>query len=89
MTDATPLPGPSPVGGKPFTASMDAGNLSANGGLVVLRQAALLLGLAEVIAGPILDSRNPSHVRHSYDDMITARMMLIAAGQRTATTSTP
>jgi Transposase DDE domain group 1 len=81
MSDATPfLSGLSPLCGKPLTTSMDAGNLSANGGLVVLREVAERLGLAEVIARPIPDTRNPSHVRHSYADMITARMMMIAAG---------
>ena len=81
MTDATPfLPGLSAVSGKPLTAAMDAGNLTGNGGLVVLREAADRLGLAQVIAGPIPDDRNPSGVRHSYADMVTARMMMIAAG---------
>jgi hypothetical protein len=81
MTDATPfLPGLSPLAGKPLTAAMDAGNLSANGGLVVLREVADRLGLARVIAGAIPDARNPLFVRHSYTDMITARMMMIAAG---------
>jgi hypothetical protein len=81
MTDATPfLPGLSPLAGKPLTAAMDAGNLSANGGLVVLREVADRLGLAQAIAGAIPDARNPVLVRHSYADMITARMMMIAAG---------
>ena len=48
---------------KSLTTSMDAGNLSANGGLVVLRAVAERLGLAEVIAQPIPDSRNPSYRR--------------------------
>jgi Transposase DDE domain group 1 len=86
MTDATPfLPGLSPLAGKPLagkplTAAMDAGNLSANGGLVALREVADRLGLARVIAGAIPDARNPVFVRHSYTDMITARMMMTAAG---------
>jgi Transposase DDE domain group 1 len=81
MTDATPfLPGLSPVAGKPLTASFDAGNLSSNGGLIVLREIALKLGLADVLTRPLPDGRNPLLVTHTYAHMATARMMAIAAG---------
>ena len=89
MTDATPfLPGLSPVAGKALTAAQDAGNLSSNGGLVVLREIARKLDLAQVIAGPLVDSRDPTRVLHTYAHMVarklasevTARMMAIAAG---------
>lgn len=85
MSNATPfLPGLSPVAGKPLTAQKDAGNLTSNGGLVVLRESASRLGIAEVIAAPLPDARNPLLVTHTYEDMITARMMAIAAGYEDA-----
>jgi Transposase DDE domain group 1 len=74
------LPGLSPVGAKPLTTNRDAGNLSSNGGLLVLREAAIKLGLAEVIAGPLPDRRNPKLVTHTLPEMVLARMMMIAAG---------
>jgi hypothetical protein len=81
MSDATPfLPGLSPVAGKPLTASRDAGNLTSNGGLVVLREIAARLGIADAIAGPVPDDRDQALVVHSYRDMATARIMAIAAG---------
>ena len=81
MTDATPfLPGLSPVAGKPLTASRDAGNLTSNGGLLVLRELADRLGLADVLARHVPDERDPTLVVHSYRAMVTARMMAIAAG---------
>ena len=81
MTNVIPfLPGLSPVAGKALTAARDAGNLSSNGGLVVLREIARKLDLAQVIAGPLVDSRDPSRVLHTYAHMVTARMMAIAAG---------
>jgi hypothetical protein len=81
MTDATPfLPGLSPVESKPLTAQFDAGPMSSDGGLVVLREAALRLGLADVVASALPDTRDPGRVVHSYADMVTARMMAIAAG---------
>jgi Transposase DDE domain group 1 len=85
MDDATPLlPGLSPVSRKPLTATRDAGNLTSNGGLVVLREAARRLDLAAVIADPLPDRRNPLLVTHSYRAMVTARMMAIAAGYEDA-----
>src|SRR5262245_19435868 len=85
MAEATPfLPGLSPVASKPLTATRDAGNLSSNGGLVVLREAARRLDLAAVIADPLPDTRDPLLVIHSYRAMVTARMMAIAAGYEDA-----
>lgn len=78
------LPGLSPVQSKPLTTSQDAGNLSSNGGLIVLREAARRLGLAEMIAGRLVDERNPMFVTHTYGEMITARCMAIAAGYEDA-----
>jgi hypothetical protein len=45
-----------------------------------LREIATRLDLAGVIAGELLDKRDPSRVRHSYAEMVTARMMMIAVG---------
>jgi Transposase DDE domain group 1 len=78
------LPGLSPVHSKPLTASQDAGNLSSNGGLIVLREAARRLGFADMIARRLADERNPMLVTHTYADMITARCMAIAAGYEDA-----
>ena len=81
MTNATPfLRGLSPVAAKSLAAAQDAGNLTSNGGLVVLREAALRLGLADVIAAPLPDARNPLLITHTYSTMVTARVMAIAAG---------
>jgi Transposase DDE domain group 1 len=74
------LPGLSPVAGKPLTTNRDAGNLSSDGGLVVLREAALRLGIASVIAAPLPDRRNPLLITHTTSEMVLARMMMIAAG---------
>ena len=83
--NSTPfLPNLSPVQSKPLTALQDAGNLSSNGGLVMLREAARQLGLADMIASRLSDERNPMCVRHTYADMITARCMAIAAGYEDA-----
>src|SRR5437667_12645731 len=81
MPEATPLlPGLSPVRAKSLTAARDAGNLTSNGGLILLRESALGSGVANVVAAPLPDTRNQLFVIHSYCAMVTARMMAIAAG---------
>jgi len=74
------LPGLSPVAGKPLTATFDAGRLSSDGGVIVLREIAARLGLAQAITGRLRDDRDPTRVRHSYGEMALARMLMIAAG---------
>jgi Transposase DDE domain group 1 len=81
MTNATPvLPGLSPIASKAIHAAFDGGRLSSDGGVLVLREQALRLGLAEVIAGPLADERDAARIVHTYCDMALARMLAIAAG---------
>jgi Transposase DDE domain group 1 len=85
MIEATPfLPGLSPVAGKPLTAAQDAGHVTSNGGLIVLRESALRSGVAEVVAAPLPDTRNQLLISHTHSDMVTARMMAIVAGHEDA-----
>ena len=81
MRESTPfLPGLSPVAGKPLTATFDGGHLSSDGGVIVLREIALKLGIAQVITLPLPDVRDPLRITHTYADMALVRMILIAAG---------
>jgi hypothetical protein len=82
------LPGLSPVQAKSLTATFDAGRLSSDGGLIVLREIAVRLGLAQAITARLRDERDPTRVQHSYAEMVQARILMIAAGYETATTST-
>jgi len=78
---ATPLlPGLSPIAGKSLTATFDAGRLSSDGGLLVLREIETRFGLAETIAAPLRDERDQARVLYSYAEMVRARMLMIAAG---------
>jgi hypothetical protein len=62
--------------------------LSSDGGLIVLREIAARLGLAQAITARLRDERDPTRVQHSYAEMVQARILMIAAGYETATTST-
>jgi len=81
MTDAIPfLPGLSPIGGKEITVTFDGGQLSSDGGVLILREIEKQLGLATTLGRHVPDERNPGRVIHSYADMIRARMFAIASG---------
>ncbi|QRM35224.1 IS1380 family transposase [Microvirga sp. VF16] len=81
MDDRTlPLPGLSPVLNKPIVARFDGGLLSSDAGVLALREVEKRLGVAERLAGCLVDSRSQDQVIHSLADMIRFRLMMIAAG---------
>ena len=49
-----------------LTATFDAGCLSSDGGLIVLREIASRLGLVRAIAAGLRDDRDSTRVQHSY-----------------------
>lgn len=81
MTEATLfLPGLSPVGGKEITATFDGGQLSSDGGVLILRKVEERLGIAKMLSRHLPDARDPGRITHTYADMIRARMFAIASG---------
>lgn len=81
MTEATLfLPGLSPVGGKEITATFDGGQLSSDGGVLILREIEKRLGIATMLSRHVPDARDPGRIVHTYADMIRARMFAIASG---------
>jgi len=81
MVDATPfLPGLSLVQGKAVVARFDGGQLSSEGGLLVLREVERRLGLADRLATCLKDPRAPEKVVHRLTEIIRFRMLMIAAG---------
>jgi hypothetical protein len=80
-TSATlPLPGLSPVAGKPIIARFDGGSLSSDGGLLALREVEERLGVARRLAECIDDPRTPDRIQHSLAEMLRFRLLMIAAG---------
>lgn len=81
MTEATLfLPGLSPVGGKEITATFDGGQLSSDGGVLILRKVEERLGIATMLSRHVPDARDPARIVHTHADMIRARMFAIAGG---------
>lgn len=58
-----PLPGLSPVCGKPIVARFDGGRLSSDGGILLLAEVERRLGIAERLARCIEDPRAPDQIR--------------------------
>jgi hypothetical protein len=81
MVDITPfLPGLPPVQGKAVIARFDGGQLSSEGGLLVLREIEGRLGVADRLAACLKDPRAPEKVVHRLAEIIRFRMLMIAAG---------
>jgi hypothetical protein len=75
-----PLPGLSPVCGKPVVARFDGGRLSSDGGIVLLAEVERRLKIAERLARCIEDLRAPDQIIHEIAEMIRFRALAIAAG---------
>jgi hypothetical protein len=65
---------------KKVSAAFDGGRLSSDGGVLLLREVERKLGLAERLAGCLVDRRDPSRIDHEIVEMLRLRMFLIAAG---------
>ncbi len=66
--------------GKPIEGAFDAGRVSADGGLVLVRAMDERLKLSEQIAYCLRDSRQAGKIKHSYVSQIRQRLGMIAAG---------
>jgi len=85
MVDLTlPLPGLSPVAGKPVIGRFDGGRRSSDGGLLMLREVAKRLQIADRLAACVEDPRDPSRTVHSLADIIGFRLLAIATGYEDA-----
>jgi hypothetical protein len=85
MSQSNPyLPGLSPVDGKQLQVAFNAGLVSSNGGLLLLREAERTLGLAERLAACMPDRRDPTRVDHTLPEMLRFRIFAICAGYEDA-----
>ena len=69
---------------KKLTASFDGGQLSSDGGLLLLREAERRLGLAGRLAGAIRDRRDPARIDHTLPELFKTRIFAIACGYEDA-----
>jgi len=81
MTDDTPLPFDLPaVTRKKLTVCFDGGQLSSDGGLLLLREAERRLGIADRLAAAIRDRRDPTRIAHEMSELLKTRVFAICCG---------
>lgn len=61
-------------------AGFDGGEITSDGGVLLLRQADRLLGLSEAVAGALTDSRRQASCDHAALDLLRQRLYAIALG---------
>jgi len=68
------------LGSRKIVADFQGGNLSADGGVLLLREVDLRTGMVEQLAGCFSDYRNPSLIEHSVSDLLRQRVFAMAMG---------
>ena len=72
------------LGRKKVTAAFDGGRLTLDGGVLLLAQADLAVGICARLAACIADQRDPARVTHNLDDISRARILAICCGYEDA-----
>ena len=68
------------LSGREIIGSFDGGDISSDGGVMLVQAANRKLGLIERLASVIYDQRDPLKVRHGISDMLGQRIFAIACG---------
>ena len=68
------------LGSRKVVADFSGGTLSSDGGVLLLRQVDLSLGLTRRLAGCFGDQRNPIFVEHSVPELLAQRIYAEALG---------
>jgi len=66
--------------GKQITAAFDGGNVSTDGGVLLVTEADRKLGLTGTLGGSLRDTRQAAKVSHIFADMLAQRVYQIACG---------
>ena len=69
-----------PLGRRRVEAAFDAGRVSRDGGVLLLREAAEGMGLFDQLADCFIDHRNPPRVEHSVQELLAQRSLAVACG---------
>jgi hypothetical protein len=68
------------LGERQVVAEFNGGRLSSDGGVLLLRQVDLGLGVSRALAGCFTDLRKPELVEHSVLELVTQRLQALALG---------
>jgi len=70
----------SPLNRKKREASFTGGSIGSDGGILLLRELDKRLGLTKKLSHLIKDTRHPSYIQHSIEDLLKQRVYAIACG---------
>ncbi len=70
----------SPVNGKPVPLNFDGAEMTSDADLALLREVERRHDMPGLLSSCLTDLRDPEKVRHSLEDIIRFRIMMIAAG---------
>ncbi len=68
------------LGSRPVLASFDGGDISSDGGSLLLRKIEELTGIIRQFAACFTDHRNPELIEHSLDHLVAQRVYALALG---------
>ena len=77
MMDLSKMKGP---GSKKIEVNFDGGNVTSDGGLLILKGIEQKLGLLSKVAKVIADPRNPDLIEHSVHSMLCQRVFGLCLG---------
>ena len=77
VLSSTPLPA---FKGRKVEVNFEGGDITSDGGIILLQQMDRKLSLTEKIAGRLCDPRDPSRVKHDQLSMIRQRLYGLALG---------
>lgn len=68
------------LGRRVIEANFEGGDLSSDGGVMLLRQVDERLGLTRAVANALDDPRDPDRITHALEDLVSQRIYALCAG---------
>lgn len=69
-----------PFGGRRIEANFDGGDVSRDGGVLLVRKLERRLGLLNAVARALADPRDPARIKHELVDMLRQRVFGLVQG---------
>ncbi len=72
------------ISGKKLTAAFTGGDVTSDGGVLIMRELIDRTGIIDRLTDVIRDTRHPSYIRHGFKPLLTQRILQIACGYEDA-----
>ena len=72
------------ISGKKITADFTGGDVTSDGGVLIMRELVNRIGIVDRFADVILDTRDQRYVRHNFKTLLAQRILQIACGYEDA-----